>query len=297
MKITLYLMSKKGLEVLKALIQANFKSLISEIIVGRDNHIDNDYADDIIELCKLHDIRHFERNENFEINSDYSVAISWRWLIPMSVSRLIVLHDSLLPKYRGFAPLVSMLFNQEKEFGVTAIFAGEEYDKGEIIAQSATPVNYPIKIAEAIDLISENYVELVTGIFATLAKGELLTSVPQDETQATYSLWRDEDDYLIDWTMDSKEILNLVNAVGAPYKGAVAYMNGKYKVRILEAEIFPDVKIENRNSGKVIFINEGSPIVVCGSGLLKIVTMTDDKTKADCLPLKHFRTRFTAFNT
>jgi methionyl-tRNA formyltransferase len=123
MKIALYLMTQKGYDVLKALIEKNLQNFISEVIVGRDNNVTEDYADQIISLCEQIRIPHFERNESHQITSEYSIAISWRWLICGSTSKLIVLHDSLLPKYRGFAPLVNMLINKEPKIGVSAIFA------------------------------------------------------------------------------------------------------------------------------------------------------------------------------
>lgn len=296
MKITLYLMTQKGFEVLNALIDRKLKSVISEIIVGRDKNIDNDFADEIISICNNNNINHKERKESFQITSDYSIAISWRWLIPDNKSKLIVLHDSLLPKYRGFAPLVNMLCNREKEIGVTAIFASDEYDKGDIIAQASTKINYPIKISDAIDLISQNYVDLVVKILSTLNKGDKLIAVKQDEKNASYSLWRDEEDYIINWQKKSDDILNFINAVSSPYKGAASYINGQQKVRILEAELESDVEIENRDIGKVIFVKNKFPVIVCGVGLIKLLKVVDDKTEKDLLPLKNFRLRLTGYN-
>ncbi len=291
MKITLYLMTLKGYKVLMSLIDNGFRSMISEVIIGEDKNIDNDYANEMHALCKKSGINCFDRNDKCCISSNYSIAISWRWLIPSNNSRLIVLHDSILPRYRGFAPLVNMLINKEEEIGVSAIFASEEYDKGEIIAQSSTKISYPITISQAIDLISNNYNELVIEIFNTLAKGNELKSVPQNEDLASYSLWRNEDDLLINWQQDSTDILNFINSVSRPYKGAATFINGKQKIRILEADIEPDVRIENRDVGKVIFLKNKYPIIVCGSGLLKLKRVVNDNTKEDMLPFKNFRIR------
>ena len=293
----MYLMTQKGFEVLKALIERKLNPLISEIVVGRDKNIENDFASEIISICKKHNINYIERKKVFKVKSNYSIAISWRWLIPDNKSKLIVLHDSLLPKYRGFAPLVNMLCNEEKEIGVTAIFASEEYDKGDIIAQSSTKINYPIRISDAIDLISQNYIDIVVRIFEALKKGDEIIAVPQVEKLASYSLWRDEEDYIINWSKDSYEILNFINAVSNPYKGAATYINGMQKVRILQAELENDVHIENRDVGKVIFIKNELPVIVCGSGLIKLLKVIDDKTLEDLLPLKNFRVRLTGYNT
>lgn len=66
-------------------------------------------------------------------------------------------------------------------------------------------------------------------IFITLLSGKTLTSIAQEEALASYSLWRDEDDYLINWKNDSNDILNFINAVSSPYKGAATYINGLQK--------------------------------------------------------------------
>jgi methionyl-tRNA formyltransferase len=292
MKITLYLMTQKGFEVLKALISNKYAKYISEVIVGRDKNIDNDFADEIFSTCKLNNIKYYERTDRISIDSDYSIAISWRWLIKETKSRLIILHDSLLPRYRGFAPLVNALLNFESEIGVTAIFAVEEYDKGDIIFQSKTSIHYPIKISEAINLITKNYVDLSLRIFKYLSNGKELPSLLQKDEYATYSLWRDEEDYRINWNNSSRDILNSIYVLSSPYKGASTTVNGKNKIRILDAEIFPDVKIENRQPGKIIFIKDNKPVVVCGTGLLRILEAIDDETGKSVIPFSNFRIRF-----
>ncbi len=292
MRISLFLMTQKGKEVLDAVIHNGFSFLISKVIIGRDKSLENDFSEDIIFLCKQNNISYFERTDNYIINSDYSVAVSWRWLISENKSILIVLHDSLLPKFRGFAPLVNMLINKEPRIGVTAILASNEYDKGNIIAQSSKKINYPIKISEAVNLISECYVELIILIFNKIKNKEKIHSAKQNEALASYSLWRDEDDYQINWGKSSEDILNFINAVSFPYKGAKSTINKEQTVRILDAEIEKDVIIENRDAGKVIFVKDSMPVVVCGTGLLKLTKIIDDKTKKNILPLYKFRIRF-----
>ena len=286
-------MTKKGFEVLKSLVERKLDFAISRVVVGADKNIENDFANEIIQVCNTSNIIYKLRNEFFHETSDYAIAISWRWFIPNKNSKLIVLHDSLLPRYRGFSPLVNMLCNKEKEIGVTAIFASDEYDKGDIIAQSSTKISYPIKVSCAIDLVSKNYVDLVLKIFSTLLEGGEIIAMQQDEEVASYSLWRDASDYTIDWRRDSEDVLNFINAVSSPYEGAVTYMNGRCKVRILDAELEADVKIENRDVGKVIFFKGKYPVIVCGSGLIKLLKVVDDKTREDLLPLKRHRIKLT----
>ena len=84
------------------------------------------------------------------------IVAGWRWLLP-STEKLIVLHDSLLPRYRGFNPLVSQLIDKEERLGVTAFFASDRYDCGDIINQPSIKVSYPLKINEAIERVCNCY--------------------------------------------------------------------------------------------------------------------------------------------
>lgn len=288
--ITLFLMTQKGYEVLIALIE-NYVELISGVIGARDLKIEKDYYEEIKLCCDKHGIPFYDRNDKFVVDENFAFAVSWRWLINIPSSKLIVFHDSLLPKYRGFNPLVSALINAETKIGVTALFATKEYDRGNIIAQSATNISYPIKIQDAINIITDNYRKLALLLAEKISHGETPKGVIQNEADGSYSLWRDEEDYRIDWSKSSGYIKRFIDSVGTPYKSASALINDKL-ARILDAEIIEDVKIENRTIGKVIFTIGSKPVVVCGSGLLKIIECVDDTTKASILPLSKFRSRF-----
>lgn len=291
-KISLFLMTKKGFEVLQGLINNGLKECIDGVIIGKDNNIIQDYAQEILILCQNNNINYCFREQYVDNNqSSYLIAISWRWLIH-SHTKLIVLHDSLLPKYRGFAPLVNMLINGEERIGVTALFASEEYDKGPIIGQKSVAINYPIKIFEAIDTIASHYVDLCVSIIKTIQKNQDLLAVPQIEELASYSLWRDEEDYIINWHQDATAISRFIDAVGFPFNGAQTWIKGR-KVIVKEVIEVEDKMIENRTIGKVIFVDEaGRPTLVCGRGLIKIMAADYVDNSESIIPLKQFRLRF-----
>ncbi len=291
LKIILFILGQKGYTVLNSIHQ-QFSSPIFELVVfAKDTHIKNDYSNEIINFCKKNNIKCVERNSEFQISEGvYLFAIGWKWLLKNN-KNLIVLHDSMLPKYRGFAPLVNSLINGENFIGVTALFAHEEYDKGPIICQKKIKILYPIKIQNAIDKISVLYSECILEVL-NLISNDRLISIQQNEAQASYSLWRDESDYLINWEQSSEEIKRFIDAVGPPYDGAKTIVSNKL-VTILDAQLYPDVQIENRknNIGKVIFCYNGYPVIVCASGLLMITNLHDIEGNS-LLPLKSFRTRF-----
>lgn len=289
--ISLFLMSKKGLYSLQSIVDNNLSNKIDKVVSSRDSSISKDYYKEIKDLCQKNNILFYDKGENFKVESEYVFAISWRWMLDCDKSNLIVFHDSLLPKYRGFNPLVSCLLNKEKKIGVTALFASEEFDTGPIISQSSSAITYPIKLEHAIDIICENYSNLCLELIKKINSNTGLKSKPQDETEASYSVWRDEEDYEIDWNESSNEICLLINSVGFPYLGASCFLEGK-KVRILEAEVYKDLKIENRTPGKLLLKKEGFPVIICGEGLLLIKYAIYDHNKESILPLKKFRTKF-----
>lgn len=288
-KLTIFAMTKKGRAVVEA-IHSEYPEIISAVISSRDNNMAEDCYDDIRNFCNMYSIPFYERKQSVSVSTEYSLAISWRWMIKTESSRLIVFHDSLLPRLRGFNPLVTALINGDNKIGVTAIFGTDEYDKGDIIAQIETPITYPITISKAIDIILDNYVALALQIADTIKKGADLVGVPQVEEFASYSLWRDEEDYFIDWKESASQIKRTIDALGFPYKGAASLLDGKL-VRLIQATVMEDVKIENRAPGKVIFVQNSSPVVVCGQGLLRIDELRDDQG-VNLLPLPRFRIRF-----
>lgn len=293
MKVNLYLMSSKGLSVLQSVISSGFKDLIHGVCIGQDSNVLKDYSEDIRLLCESSGVHWRYRSEGPPLaEAQYSIAVSWRWML-REVPNLIVIHDSLLPRYRGFSPLVSQLINGEPDIGVSAIWAQQEYDAGDIIYQASITIAYPIKVRSAIAAIGQCYNEAIIYILRRLSEGKELSSTPQNHASATYSLWRDDQDYWIDWHQSSERVSRLIDALGMPYKGARSLLNGK-KIIIHEASALPDLFIENRCPGKVIRMQEGFPVVVCGSGLLVIEYAIYEETGSSVLPLELFRSRFSS---
>lgn len=275
--------------MLARLYEEGLLILIDSVIMSRGQNVEEDCYSEIKDFCQRHNVRHFDCKDVYDLESKYGVAVAWRWMIKDNL-KLVVLHDSLLPKYRGFAPLVNMLIHREPYIGVTALFATEEYDKGDIIEQKSVKVQYPLRIKDAIELLLPIYSDIACDIVKKLQSNLLIEARPQKETEATYSLWRDEKDYRIDWNESAEYIQQFIYSVGYPYSGAYSICNGQI-VRILDCEIKDDVVFVERQVGKVAFMDGGSPVVVCGKGLLKITEMVSEQGRS-LLPFGRLRTRF-----
>ena len=287
-QVAFYLLTGKGYGVLKEFIKTFSAVAIEVVFIGQDKNTENDYYNEIKQLCVDNNILFFDRNAEYEIKSEYVFAVSWRWLIKTD-KKLIVLHDSLLPQYRGFAPLVNMLINGEKKIGVTALFANEDYDCGDIIVQKSVDVAYPITIKAAINLITPLYSELVNVIVADYFQAVDIVGKKQSDKEATYSLWRDEEDYFINWNDSAINIKRFIDAVGYPYKSACSMVDNR-TVRIKKSTVIDDLKIENRDVGKVIFFKENYPVVVCKEGLLRLDLVEDEDRNE--IKFQKFRLKF-----
>lgn len=285
-KVLLFLATQKGYEVLKTMVNSyceNIAAVVSfdEIGVMKNwrydiENISNEYG---IPFYLWKDVKNNILQVVKDTEATSSICISWRYLIPISINeyledKLIIFHDSLLPKYRGFAPVVTAMLCGEKEIGATAIFADDTIDTGEIISQKSLFIDENDYIEDVIIKMTGVYIELLKYVMKNIIANSL-KSVKQDEKNATYSIWRDEEDYWIDWNWSATKINTYVHALGYPYKGAKTRMDNQ-EIRILKCSIESDVDFCIRNPGKIWRLDKNNPVIVCGDGLLKLEKVVDE---------------------
>lgn len=292
MIIDLYLIGRKGREVLKSIYENGYGNFIGKVTASRDPGTLEDCYDEIKAYCDKYNIPFFDRSSLKDSDGqNYRFMIGWKWLVT-GTSNTFVFHDSLLPAYRGFSPLVNALIHGEKEIGATVFMASGEYDTGPIVYQVKFSVHHPARINEVLDKMCEVYGELALSLINNLTKEVALPLEIQEEAHASYSLWRDEEDYEIDWNRDSEYILRMIYALSFPFKGAFTLLN-KDRIIIKDAELVKDIQLVMRDVGKLVFMHDDKcPVVVCGTGLLKIKEAYYSADYTSILPLKKFRSRF-----
>ncbi|MGO1056267.1 methionyl-tRNA formyltransferase [Crossiella sp. CA198] len=197
-----------------------------------------------------------------EADPDINVANNWRTWLPPEIYDLprhgtLNVHDSLLPAYAGFSPLIWALINGEPEVGVTAHMMDEILDAGPIVAQRAIPVGPRDTTTDlfhrTVDLIGPIVVEAL----AAIAAGRP-TLTPQDQTKASFFHKRSTVDSLIDWTWTAEEIDRLIRAQCDPYPNAFTFHKGN-RLRITKASVS-----QGRYGGTPgrVFIKEANGIVI-----------------------------------
>ncbi|CAM3792612.1 bifunctional UDP-4-amino-4-deoxy-L-arabinose formyltransferase/UDP-glucuronic acid oxidase ArnA [Xenorhabdus thuongxuanensis] len=176
------------------------------------------------------------------------------------------LHGSLLPKYRGRAPVNWAVLNGETETGVTLHKMLEKPDAGDIIAQQVVQIAENDTSLIVHGKIREASVQLLDFILPQIKSG-YYPSVPQDESQVTYFGRRTAEDGEIVWNRSAKEINNLVRAVTEPYPGAFTFL-GERKITIWRSR--PLNQFHGKHPGTIISVDPF--VVACGDGALEIIS-------------------------
>jgi methionyl-tRNA formyltransferase len=202
--------------------------------------------------------------------ADLFVVVSFGQILSKEVLDIpklypINIHASLLPKYRGAAPIQRAVINGEKITGVTIMRITEPLDSGDIIMQKECE----IKETDTTLSLSERLSALGAGLLIEALDGVdsgKVKFIPQDESKTTYASKLKKEDGLIDWNKDAVSIKNLVRGCYS-WPGAYTYFNKKL-LKIIEAEAVADQK--NEKPGSVLEANEKGILVACKPGALLI---------------------------
>lgn len=195
------------------------------------------------------------------------------------------LHGSLLPKFRGRAPVNWVLVKGEAETGVTLHMMTEKPDAGDIVAQAAVPISFDDTALTLFGKMEKAAESLLSGILPKIFAGEIPRRRNEVE-KGSYFGGRKPEDGRIDWTRPAGEIYNLVRAVTRPYPGAFSELAGE-KVLVwwalpVPGEGFPDPPAPGRMTvagGKSLRVaggclttvfSERRVLVGTGRGLLRL---------------------------
>jgi methionyl-tRNA formyltransferase len=214
-------------------------------------------------------------------------AVGWQFFLPPNDPRIVILHDALLPKLRGFAPTATALLLGLPRLGVTAFQPVAEVDAGPVLGQSAIRIAYPVKLAQAFEQLRPCYLDASGQVMGMAGIGPLCGQ-PQNEAEATYAIWRDTEDLRISWSDDAARIRRFVDALGFPYRGAVTSYGGE-DIIIDDAEEIADRNFAIRQPGKIWAITGNHPEVVCGRGLLRVLAAR--RSDGSPVEFRHLRRR------
>jgi methionyl-tRNA formyltransferase len=179
----------------------------------------------------------------------------------------INVHASLLPRYRGAAPIQGMLLAGDRITGVTIMRMVEQMDAGPILLQRQTQIAPDETQASLTNKLAELGAQTLLEALDGLARGQLRES-PQDESQATYTSMVKKDDARIDWSLPAELIERMVRAYD-PWPVAFTQYQGE-ELRIYRAATVGDSGGEPAAPGTIVEL-KGPPLVQCGGGRLRLL--------------------------
>lgn len=181
----------------------------------------------------------------------------------------INLHASLLPKYRGAAPIHWSIINGEKETGVSTMYMSEGLDAGDIILQTTLPIDIQDTVGMVHDKMTAIGSQLLVDTLAQIADGAV-TRLKQDESKANYAPLLKKEHELIHWQRQAVELHNQVRGMN-PWPGAYTLYNGKI-LKIWSTRVSPGEAEEKPGTIVDILPQEGF-VIATGQGLLLITEL------------------------
>ena len=199
----------------------------------------------------------------------------YRYLLPTEILRLgklgaVNLHPSLLPQYRGRAPINWAILNGERELGLSAHFVNEGVDTGDIIAQAKFELSEAQDVGDALEILYPIYSSLTRTVLQYFRR-DYVPRYAQDHAKSTTYPARKPADGVIGWNQSASLILNLVRALAFPYPGAFTTLAGR-KVIIWRAHRVHPYPLLARNGtpGQIVATESGALLVQCRDSILAL---------------------------
>ena len=207
---------------------------------------------------------------------DLIVTAAYGQILPKAVLDLprngcVNVHGSLLPKYRGGAPIQRCIINGEKETGVTLMYMAEGLDTGDMISRVVVPIEDEDTSGILFGKLSLAGRDLLKSEMPRLAGGRL-SATPQDDSEATYAPNLNREDERIIWSAGSQDTYNRVRGL-VPFSGAFTLWNGE-TFKVWAAKVAVQGQNGNHTEpGTVLSINEQGVEVKTGDGSILLTSV------------------------
>lgn len=180
----------------------------------------------------------------------------------------INVHASLLPRYRGAAPMQWCIINGEPRTGITTMFMDAGLDTGDMLLKREIPIPEDMTLAELHDALMGMGAEVLRETLEGIAEGSL-TRVPQPEEASNYAPMIGRDTGNIDWGKTAREIHNLVRGLNS-WPGAYTFLHGK-KYKIWRTKVLD--RTAQGEPGRILRADKDGMVVACGDGCLEILEL------------------------
>jgi methionyl-tRNA formyltransferase len=209
-----------------------------------------------------------------ELKPDLIVVVAYGHILPPAILDLpsfgcLNVHTSLLPKYRGAAPIQWAIANGESETGVTIMKMDAGMDTGPIIAQKRTPISPQDDSVVLYDRLAQLGAELLLETIPDYVSGKILPQ-PQPEG-ASHAPKIKKEDGQIDWNRPAQSILDRLRAF-MPWPGAFTHLKAEPKPCLLKVWR-ANVVEKSGETGTVLSVDENGIVIACGKNSLRILEL------------------------
>ena len=215
------------------------------------------------------------------LNPELIVVAAYGKILPENILNFphfgaINVHSSLLPRYRGAAPINWAILNGEEETGFSIMYMAKELDASDIITQEATQIGERENAQELTERLAEMGAEALSRTVAALENGTA-TRTPQDESKQTYASMLSREMSPIDWSRSAHEISCQVRGL-IPWPCAATDIISGENMKIFDVVELDEAS--NQSSGTIVAANKKGIDVVCGNGkILRILELQAQGSK------------------
>jgi methionyl-tRNA formyltransferase len=227
-----------GVNCLKALLTAGIQ--VDLVVTHQDDPNENVWFGSVAKLCVEKNIPHITPNANELVDliprlqtlaPDYIFSFYYRFMIPEQILKCakiaaLNMHGSLLPKYRGRAPVNWAILHGETKTGATLHIMEAKPDAGDIVGQVAVSIGPDETATDVFGKVSQAAVSVIEKVLPSLILGNIPRK-PNELQKGSYFGGRKPADGEIHWKQTAKQVHDLVRAVAPPYPGAFTHHDGK----------------------------------------------------------------------
>lgn len=232
----------------------------------------------VFEPGKVKDPEFIERLKG--LKPEFIAVVAYGKILPEAILEIppkgcINVHASLLPKYRGAAPINWAIINGDKETGVSTMYMDKGMDTGAVLLEERIPIEENDTAVDLAKKLSISGATLLTETIDLLAEDKLKPK-PQEGDKATYAPILKKENGKIDWKKSAVEIRNLLRGL-YPWPGIYTYWNGR--LLKIHSGTVEDFKPDNLPPGTVVKSGDGRIKVACGSGCFDIIELQPENKK------------------
>jgi methionyl-tRNA formyltransferase len=226
-----------------------------------------------------------EAREKFESvfkNADAGIVAAYGrilpgWMLDAPLYGCINVHSSLLPKYRGAAPINWAIARGERETGVTIMQMDAGLDTGAILGQRATAIGDEETTVGLTPRLAEIGADLLIETLSRLERGGI-TPIPQNDAEASLAPILKREDGQVNWELSAQEIFNRLRGF-TPFPGCYTFFDGR-RLEILGAKAQPlDISFSQCSPGVLCEVTKESFVVACTGGTMLRITEVQPEAK------------------